>query len=88
MARTNRGLTSYRLAQPPEMGLKVFSVRKLLLADIKVAPHAGAWIEIVYVIKTIKQIAPFKLLPVGRYAAMCMHTYTIAITQFREGAYT
>ena len=72
MARTNRGLTSYRLAQLPEMGLKVFSVRKLLLADIK----------------TMKQIAPFKLLPVGRYAAMCMHTYTIAITQFREGAYT
>ena len=72
MAKDNKGLTSYRLAQLPEMGLKVLNVRKLLLADIK----------------TMKQIAPFKLLPVGRYAAMCMHTYTIIITQFREGAYT
>lgn len=50
----------------------MFYVLKLLLADIK----------------TMKQIAPFKLLPVGRYAAMCMRAYTIAITQFREGAYT
>jgi len=72
MERANRGLTSYRLGQLPEQGLKVLSVRKLLLADIK----------------TMKQIAPFKLLPVGRYAAMCMHTYTIAITKFREEAYT
>lgn len=70
MERANRGLTSYRLGQLPEQGLKVLSVRKLLLADIK----------------TMKQTAPFKLLPVGRYAAMCIHTYTIANTQFREGA--
>ena len=34
----------------------------------------------------MKQQTPFKLLPVGRYEAMCIHTYTIANTQFREGA--
>ena len=53
-------------------GLIMFNVRKLLLADIK----------------TMKQIAPFKLLPVGRYTAMRMQTYTTAITQLLERGLT